>query len=141
MARLRLFEEKKILFRSLVFREAEATGESLRSFFENTLADVWRATSSRRLPVADLSLAGIADRVPLTPAALSRADLHSVQCEVVRTVKDRLHVAALRLPTPPGELGSFHAVHRDAWELINAVHLGTLQDLFPPYPRGGSRDG
>jgi hypothetical protein len=94
---------------------------------DQVLVDLWSVKTTRPIRIGHLGGTWVSNAVPLTPGALHGAPLCSMQCEIVRIVKDRLAVDALQLPTPRRDRGVSYVVHPDAWGTLQLVKLGALQ--------------
>jgi hypothetical protein len=126
---VRLFDSLHELFLAHIIDPTDHSARGISSKFRHTRADVWEVSFRRAIKLADLRGAVISQRVPMVPATLKGAELSSVQCEVVRAIKDRLAVDALRLPCSPGERGQYLAIYLDAWAAeAEETDLGPLQD-------------
>jgi hypothetical protein len=127
MLPLRVFGGVVEAFLAYVTDQAPTCGCKPVWLMDQVLVDLWSVQTTRPIRIGHLGGTWISKAVRLTPGALNGASLCSLQCEVVRIVKDRLAVDALQLPTPGRDRGVSYVVHPDAWAALRLVKLGPLQ--------------
>lgn len=128
MTPMRVFDTRKEAFLAYITDQAASCGCKPQRLMDGVMVDLWGLTCSSPIIVGHLGGTWISKQVSLGTASLRLAPLCSIQCEVVRAIKDRLKTEALQLPAPGGERGVTFVVHPDAWSAIQLNPLGPLQD-------------